>query len=445
MSDNTLPHPSESSTAPATHHASHARSVLLAAGVGLLFDGYAVNVYALTIAIVAVAYHTQITNFTLAATLFLVGYAIGSTFFGHIADWLGRRRALGISIAGYGLATALTGLASSVPVLSGFRFLTGVGGGGELTVGAPYSDETVRPRRRAVGIGTFLAFYPVGILLSIGIIKATSALGISWQWDYAFAALPAILILVFRMRVEESRRLTNVKNLRAAAGQPQVQLWQAVRNRRILVNIIIGGCLLIFPLYYAFYVNTLYGEKYWGTVLHNPVGSYLSWDSLIMVVWVAASITVGLLADWLGYRLIGITMFILGLVGYGLAYSGLAGTGTTQWVIGQCIAQIGLGGGWAVVNSHVSSAFQTEIRSAGFGWSSGLARILTIFCPTITTAIILGVGIHAGVDTAALVCILGIIGFILVRERRGVVEDDLVTSAEKKLHVSALQAPISER
>ena len=48
---------------------------------------------------------------------------------------------LGVSVIGYGVVTALTALASGVGSLAAFRFLTGVGGGGELSIGSPYVTE----------------------------------------------------------------------------------------------------------------------------------------------------------------------------------------------------------------------------------------------------------------------------------------------------------------
>jgi MFS family permease len=272
----------------------------------------------------------------------------------------------------------------------------------------------------------FLAFYPLGILLSIGIIKATTAASLSWRFDYFFAIIPAILILLFRFKVKESQRYSTVREIRARQKRSRVTLLQAAHDPRLVARILVAGVLVIMPLYYGFYVNTLYGEAFWVKTLHNPLGTYLNWEILINAIWALASILMGLLADKIGYRSIGIAMYALGFLGYGLAYSGLLGTGTEQWILGEVIAVIGLGGAWAIANAHVSSLFPTEVRSAGFGWSSGVARAITIACPTITTALILSVGIHGGLDSAPLVCVLGMVGFLVSRELKGTPLTDLV-------------------
>jgi IstB-like ATP binding protein/Major Facilitator Superfamily len=111
--------------------------VTLAASLGWFFDAYVITIYALTVPLIAAEFDltTDILSGAIGS-IFLLGYTIGTIGFGVSGDRFGRRVMLGVSIVGYGVVTALTALASGIGSLAAFRFLTGLGGGGELSIGA---------------------------------------------------------------------------------------------------------------------------------------------------------------------------------------------------------------------------------------------------------------------------------------------------------------------
>ena len=82
---------------------------------------------------------------------------------------------LGVSVVGYGVVTALTAVAGGIGSLAVFRFLTGVGGGGELSIGSPYVTEVWGRNSRSIGIGIMFVFYPLGYLFSISNLLAGDA------------------------------------------------------------------------------------------------------------------------------------------------------------------------------------------------------------------------------------------------------------------------------
>jgi hypothetical protein len=117
-------------------------TVTLAASLGWFFDAYVITIYALTVPLLAAEFHLA-TNILSGAigSIFLFGYTIGTIGFGVSGDRFGRRVMLGVSVVGYGVVTALTALASGIGSLAAFRFLTGLGGGDELSIGSPYVTE----------------------------------------------------------------------------------------------------------------------------------------------------------------------------------------------------------------------------------------------------------------------------------------------------------------
>src|SRR5205807_8741994 len=95
-------------------------------------------------------------------SLTLVASAIGGFFFGVVADRIGRTRALMASILVYSLASAACGLSHSIPQLATFRFLLGLGTGGEWSSGAALIAETWRAEHRGRALGLMQSAYAIG-------------------------------------------------------------------------------------------------------------------------------------------------------------------------------------------------------------------------------------------------------------------------------------------
>src|SRR5262249_29940810 len=102
-------------------------------------------------------------------SVMLVGWALGGIVFGIMADYVGRTKALLATILIYSLFTGLSAAAGSWGQLATFRFLTGLGLGGEWAAGAAFVAE-VWPERlmvRAGGIPPSAAAF--GLLPAAGI------------------------------------------------------------------------------------------------------------------------------------------------------------------------------------------------------------------------------------------------------------------------------------
>src|SRR5215471_7735533 len=205
-------------------------TVTLAASFGWFFDAYVITIYALTVPLIAAEFHLA-TNILSGAigSIFLLGYTIGTIGFGVCADHFGRRVMLGASIVGYGVVTALTALASSIGSLAAFRFLTGIGGGGELSIGSPYVTEVWGRNSRSTGIGIMFAFYPLGYLFSILIFWLVTPVW-GWRAVYLFSLVPAFLILAWRIRLEESPRFSAVLAELRRTNSRRVGVLEASRD-----------------------------------------------------------------------------------------------------------------------------------------------------------------------------------------------------------------------
>src|SRR3954453_15918148 len=102
---------------------------------------------------------------------FLLGTALGASgiggiVFGYASDVYGRKRVLMWTVCLYSLGTALTAGATSAATLCLFRFLTGLGVGGEWAVGHALLAESTPKHFRGRAAALFQAGEPVGVALA---------------------------------------------------------------------------------------------------------------------------------------------------------------------------------------------------------------------------------------------------------------------------------------
>src|SRR5712675_2189464 len=146
------------------------RRTLLAAALGWALDAFDAMLYALVLALLMRDLGMSKSTAGLLYTLTLLASGIGGVGFGFLADRIGRKRALMLSILTYSVCSFASGLSTSVLMLAVFRFILGLGMGGEWNTGATLVAETWPTELRA---------------------KAISVVQSSWALGFAVAALVA--------------------------------------------------------------------------------------------------------------------------------------------------------------------------------------------------------------------------------------------------------------
>ena len=135
-------------------------------------------------------------------SLTLLASAIGGLLFGWIADRVGRTRALMASIVLYSIASAACGFSHSIPQLATFRFLLGLGMGGEWTAGAALIAETWRPAHRGKALGLMQSAYAIGEAIA-ALVVAVVLPNFGWRAVFFVGVLPALLVFWIRRHVPE--------------------------------------------------------------------------------------------------------------------------------------------------------------------------------------------------------------------------------------------------
>lgn len=292
-----------------------------AAAAGNFIEWYDWGVYGVVATVLARQFFPQddyqlglVSVFALFAVSYLAR-PLGTVIFGHIADSVGRRKALTLTIVITCVATALIGCLPTydtvgvvAPVLLLIiRLAQALGTGGEYSTAISFVYEHGEPGRKARSVGVLASMTFVGIL--VGSLLATLMSAVltelayeSWGWRVLFLlALPFGLIGVYlRSKTSEGEEFkAEQQNQKMAAEPRKSPLSEAVKHhwRRILLFIGFLGTWSILSATMTSYLATFLksNDQLSGTQAYvaNTIGSAM------VVVFVLA---MSPLADLIGLR-----------------------------------------------------------------------------------------------------------------------------------------------
>jgi MFS family permease len=371
------------------------RRTLLAAGLGWMLDAYDVMLYSLVLATLMREFGMSKETAGLLNTLTLVASAIGSVIIGILADRYGRRRMLSTSILIYSFATFACGFSSTIFILAVFRFVLGLGMGGEWNSGAALVAETWPAKWRGRALGIVQSSWAVGYALAAvtaGVILAHA----SWRWVFFVGVLPALVALWVQRGVPEPE-----------VWQRQVSKPQPVAERRGLWRSSGHNLVVLLAM------NTFGMFAWWGlftwipAYLELPVAQGGRGFNLVGTTWFLLGLNlVGMLP---GYLLFGVfadrygrkRSLIIYLIAAGVLVPWLATARRPGMILVAACLVAFFGTGFFTGSSIVGSElFPTAIRATALGASYNVARGLSALAPLIIGT----VGQTHGLSGAFLLC-----------------------------------------
>jgi MFS family permease len=159
-----------------------------------------------------------------ATFFFLTGWATGGLFFGVLGDRWGRAKTMLVTILLYSLCTGLSSISRGFWDFVLYRFLTGLGVGGEFAVGVSLLAEVMPTRARTASLALLQMLSAVGnvtaasIFIAFGLAEAGGAKFVMSPWRVMFliGAVPAMLALFIRRRLKEPEKWQRAKDARLA-------------------------------------------------------------------------------------------------------------------------------------------------------------------------------------------------------------------------------------
>ncbi|MGW7646559.1 MFS transporter [Streptomyces bobili] len=347
------------------------------------FGGYALDSYdyfTLPLSMVALAAYFGLDSGQtgLFTTVTLVASAVGGALAGVLADRIGRVKALMITVITYAVFTVACGFAPTYETLLLFRALQGLGFGGEWAVGAILVAEYASAQHRGRTLGAIQSSWAVGWgLAAIMYTLVFSVFGddVAWRVMFWTGALPALLVVWMRRRVQDAPTAVAARERNAGKGS-----FAAIFRGPLLRTTIFAGLLStgVQGGYYtlATWVPTYLKSERGLSVVNT--GGYLTF--LISGAFLGY-LTGGYLTDRLGRRR-NIWLFAVLSAVCILAYANIPSGADTLLLLlgfplGFCMSAIFSGFG-----SYLSELYPTAVRGTGQGFTYNTGRAVGAVFPT---------------------------------------------------------------
>jgi MFS family permease len=436
---------------------------LIASNLGWTFDGFEVFALILT---VGAALHELLdaseygripvyAGTVIAITVF--GWGAGGLLGGILADYIGRKRSMTLTIFAYSALTGLSALSWNWWSFALFRFLVGLAIGSEWATGASITAELWPDHARGKG-GAFLqSGYPIGSILASAVWVAIGTLGPNaWRYMYLVGVLPALVAFWIRRNIPESPRWERSNQQRRAARDRKrqgavLQGEDAAIVRFTLVDMFADPAVRS-RLLLTFIMSLSVTIGYWGVSSFVPsyVGSVATIAGLAAQRWVGLAglvqnigaligfVSFGFLADAFGRKPTTFLYYLISLALTPIVY---------LWVqdihlllLAFAVYGFFVQGVFSWTAIWLPELFPTRMRATAAGFIFNTPRLISAIAPLFAGTLIVGLGGYGKAATIiGLFYSVGLFAVPFLPETRGkpLPEADTLSPPQEPIHKPA--------
>ncbi len=370
---------------------------------GWVFDFYDLFLFTFLVAPIRSSLNISAEMLSLCLGISLFATGLGGIVFGALGDKFGRKRVLQWTIIIYSVGTLLCSFSWSFYSLILFRFITGLGVGGEWGIGQTYINETFPDKLRAK-YGAFMqSGAPVGVILA-SIVGGLVSPHIGWRMTFLVSILPALMVILVRRYLKESDVWLQNKKEYASKGilKEFKQLLSARHRKMFLISVV----LCIFGM-----------SAYWYTYSWLP--TYLADERGLTIVGSTIGVIIIQFGDFMGYTTFGFVSEKLGRRRAFTLYSFIMAVSiamiTLFWnqinsfnhIIFVFLVLTGFGTGFfGGFGALFSELFPTKIRSTAVGTVFNLARGIQFITPLTITLVATYYDLSYGIAIAAIFALM---------------------------------------
>jgi len=329
----------------------------------------------------------------------ILGMAIGGLAIAPVADFMGRRRLILLSLLISTIGMIASAFAGSIGVLMLLRVLVGCGIGAVLASMAALIAEYAPPRHRSFAIGLMYGGYPLGAILT-GFAAAHAIPLFGWQLVLGGAGaisalmIPVLLLLlpesmVFLTKRRPAKALDKVNAIRA-----RLRLAPLDDLPRIEDEVSRGGVAGLFSDGRAsgtllLWLAMIFGfAALWFAISWTPKLAIMSGLDQTAGIYAGTFFNFGAFAGTVALGLVTvrfrlqsiIPLFLIAAAGAMLAFGMLeldeAGLFFVSFLIGFLLQ-----GGFNGIYPLAAQLYPAEIRSTGIGWTTGVGRLGAVLGP----------------------------------------------------------------
>ena len=389
---------------------------------GWVFDFYDLVLFTFLVTEIQSSLNMNAEMLSLCLGISLFATGLGGIIFGALGDRFGRKRVLQWTIVVYSIGTLLCAFSWSFYSLVIFRFITGLGVGGEWATGQTYINETFPDKFRAK-FGAFMqSGAPVGVILA-AIVGGIISPIIGWRMTFLVSILPALSVVFIRKSLNESDVWLQNKDkyTNKSIFHEFKELFVKEYRKIFLISLI----LCIFGM-----------SAYWYTYSWLP--TYLTKERGLTMVGSTLGIVLIQSGDFVGYTTFGYVAEKLGRRPAFTIYSFTMALGISMITL--CWGQItkipdlifvflfltgfgtGFFGGFGALFSEL---FPTKIRNTAVGTVFNLARGIQFVTPVIITIVATYFDLSYGIAIAAIFAFLCGVWIWVFPETKGTVLNEL--------------------
>jgi len=375
-----------------------------------------------------------------ATSIFMIGWALGGVIFGVLGDRLGRAKTMMMTILTYTIFTGLSMFAVGVWDFNAYRFLCGLGVGGQFAVGVALVAEVVPDRARPHALGMVQAFSALGNMVAaltgifLGQLEQSGAIAGAWRFEFLAGAIPAPLALLVFKKLKEPEQWLKARAQKARLGSFGELLtdrrWR--RNAFVGLTLAFAGVVGLWGIGFfsydllrsAVFEKTFRAEGLTGAALAGKTTTWVGITSLLQNFGAFFGVYA---FTWLTHRTNRKTAFALSFV------AALGMTAYTFWSINSLsdvfwmiplmgFTQLSLFGGYAI---YLPELFPTRLRSTGTSFCYNVGRFVAAAGPftlgIFTSRVFAGYAApmrYAGV-TMSLVFLVGLAALPFAPETKG--------------------------
>lgn len=376
-----------------------------------VIDGYEILVTSFTLSSLTKYWNLSLSEQGLVASIGTLGMGIGAAALSPMADRIGRRKHILLSLIAIVAGMTLSGLAPSFTLFLIFRFLAGLFLGGIVPSINVLVSEYASDERRGTVMGIYGIGFPLGAALG-GFLSIWLIGQFGWRGPFFFSAIVTALLSLWAFTsLPESvgylveRRpagaLETYNKLGAKLGIPPAltlppatsaankptlgkDMWQGVMLRRTIL-LWVSYALLIGAFYFA---NSFTAKLVTESTGNANIGIVA--QALVAAGGVAGALIFAGLATRVHPRLVtAVVMFFGTVVFFAFAYFFKV---TSLVLILAVLIGVAANGGVAAYYAISPPIYPTNIRAAAVGMMMGFGRVIAFLAPNIA-AFLLGQGL----------------------------------------------------
>ena len=398
-------------TRPAGSGERYAVKAVVASAVGYAMDGFDLLIIGFALTAITATFSLSTTQAGSLATVTLVGAVVGGLVFGVLSDYVGRVRVLTWSILIFALFTGLSALAWDYWSLASFRFIAGIGLGGEFGIGMTLAAEAWPAKARARATAWVANGWQAGTLLAAGLSALVLPHG-GWRMLFLIGAVPAIVAYFLRRHLEEPEKFVEIKESGRRIGFPIRHLVADGPTTRTSIGVLMLASIQNF----GYYGIIIWLPTHLASDLGYSYNKSAAWTAVTVLGMVIGVHIFGRLADGIGRRP-SFLIFQAGAAVSVLAYANL--DTSTALLLGGAVMGVFVNGMMGGYGALMAELYPTEARATAQNVLWNIARAIAGFAPLVVAAIAASQGFSFAIGVLSCLYVIDMLALLLIPERKG--------------------------